>query len=195
MKFSKPAALIPICFALTGCLATTTPSSIGLDQSSTVQPGTQVEMLPAMASTLVCDPAGLTWSIQEQVSNPSAWNASVDGSVNQSGVLSAPKCGSAWVGATIHVQAVCASNGKTGVAAVTTAQEILHTLVPGAAIVSQCGEAACRSNTPTDIQVRPCMASEAPTTVDFFARLDFTCGPVFSPALPANYSTLPICAF
>jgi hypothetical protein len=183
-----------LCFMLAGCPVDPPSETINVT-SNVVAPDGKIEMQAAFASALTCDPTGLLWSIQEQVANPTAWNTSVDGSIAQNGVLSAPKCGSPWVGSTIHVQAYCSSNNKLGTAAITTAQENISTVAISDAVVNQCGEPACRMANPTAINVRLCLANEPQTTIQFFSKLTFTCSTVYSPDLPANYATLPVCSF
>lgn len=155
-----------------------------------VAPNSSTDMQAAFASALACDPSGMVWSIQEAAG---VWNPAMDGSVSASGVLSAPKCGSPWVGATIHVQALCVANGRTGVAAITTAEENLNTVQIAQAIVRECGSAPCRAANPGSVNVRLCLPSEPQTTIQFYSSLTFTCSTVYSPDLPADFTSLPVC--
>ena len=160
--------------------------------SNVVAPGSETPILAAMTAALGCGAPDLAWSIQE--STTPGWNSSLDGSVTQQGMFTAPKCGSTWVGGyVLHINAYCATTGLTGVAAMTTAQEVLSSLAIAEAAVSVCGATICRSLTPTAISLPLCTAGQPASTVQFYSRLNFTCGPIYVPALPANYASVPAC--
>jgi len=163
-----------------------------LVSKNTVAPGSETSILASMTAALGCGAPDLAWSIQE--STTPGWDPAVDGSVTQQGVFRAPKCGSTWVGGYIlHVQAYCATTALTGVAAMTTAQEVLSSLAIAEAAVSACGAATCRSLTPTAISLPLCTAGQPASTIQFYSRLNFTCGPIYVPPLPANYAAMAAC--
>lgn len=164
--------------ALLGCggAGSDGKTSISVLDGNVAEPGLTYDLRQAFASALNCDPATLVWSIQE--SSLPGWVPTLDGSITQAGLLTAPSCGSKYVGATLNVQATCPATGRVGIAKVATAQEVLSTIALDVAILNPGTAQACRAATPAQV------GAPIGSTVQFYARLNFTCGPVYVPALP-----------
>lgn len=186
--------------------STTPPVQVG--PTLVARPGETFDVTDSFAKALSCSPAALVWSIQESAN--SGFVSPRDGAISQVGVFAAPLCGSTYMGAVEHIQA--SGCGKTGVATVTTAQELLKSISVAYAIGQDSTGQACWASrglctdsagapTTTACDPRAVVDSCASGTVcnlqvpfneggsgQFFAQLNFTCGPQFPAPLP---TTLP----
>lgn len=141
---------------------TTTPPG-GINDTIVVV-GDSADLFTAFSQALQC--SDLTWSVQEGTSA---------GTVSATGVFTAPACGSPYVGSIVHV--VANGCGKTGVGAVSIAEDLNDVAITHAILVT--GASSCLLPSPTNITVAP------GATVQFYARLRFTCHDVYNPALPS----------
>jgi hypothetical protein len=136
-----------------------------------VSPGRTYNYQAAFAQALACDPATLVWSITEPGDHAAA--TCLDGCVSSAGAFTAPNCGSAYIGTTVHVTAYCPGNALTGTAAIAVSQELLQSLDVAAAVVFPGTPQACIAHTPTNITI-PIGAQ-----IQYYARLTFTCQTVW----------------
>lgn len=121
----------------------------------------------------------------------------IDGRVDQTGFFNAPVCGSTLLGTTVTITARC-STVPTAVAtaSITVGQELVTAVTLVAADVKVCGGAVCRASNPSAIVIPVCAPPPAPqTTIQWYARIDTTCGTAaaFSPSAPPT--GIPACTF
>lgn len=173
-------ALLATALALGACGAPAPDApSVDVGSGNRVRPGETRDLVQSFATSLACDPSLLTWSIQES-SNP-GFISPRDGAIS-AGAFTAPICGSIYVGTVMHVQAT--GCGRTGVASIAIAQEQLGDVVIAYALVGPGTPGACLARDPTSAPV------PIGGTVQFYARLSFTCQVVYVPALPATWPAL-----
>lgn len=169
------------------------PETGNITVNNNASPGQVRELESAVASALDCSPQGLTWSIRE-ASNP-GFTSPLDGSVTQNGVFTAPQCGSIYIGTVMHVVATCSSNGRMGTVNMAIAQEILDTVQVALAVANPGTPEACHllpvalgafcpGGTSACSEPNGCYCVKIGQQVQFYAQLNFTCGPVFTPPLP-----------
>jgi hypothetical protein len=187
-KTSLFAVLVGI-LLLTGCpgptpTSTETPTSAKAGESFALDKTTSF-----LALANACSGAPVNYSY----SGTTTLNylASRDGQVTSLGYFTAPICGSALLGSTVTVTGSCISGGipYAAVASIVVGQEIVTAMIIVAADVSICGAAVCRANSPRNITTPPCPTT--PTTIQFYARIDASCGSAFNPSDPALVSPLP----
>jgi len=159
--------------------------------SETIVPGASTSMSSALVALATACGAGqpITWTYSPVAALAPNYLASRDGAVSPSGVFTAPLCGSVLLGTKVNAVGSCL-NAKTNQNYSTTVvfsiqQEQLGGSATGAAIVTDCGTTVeCAAANPLAISVPVCFANQTPFSVKLYTRLDFTCGPVWSPTTP-----------
>ena len=174
---------------LTGCpgpAPTPNETPTSAKAGETISLGQTTSFL-ALASACSGAPIGYTYS---GTTTP-GYLASRDGQITAAGAFTAPICGSALLGSTVTVTGSCISGGipHTAVASIIVGAELVTSVTIVAADVRICGAAVCRANTPTNVTTPPCLTT--PTTIQYYARIDASCGSVFAPSDPALVSPLP----
>jgi hypothetical protein len=203
----SPIAFLILVVLTTGCpKPADTPLPLDI-QAAVVYPDREYNFQMAYAQALNCDPATLVWSIPE-LGGAGTVN-SIDGWITQAGVYHSPSCGSLYIGAFQHVSATCPATNQSGSAIVNIGQELLRTISVVAAVVrpgasDSCydhtgfctpngstipGSVACDMFTWPDICATGdfCQLSttvNANDTVNWYARLIFSCTTAYSPPLP-----------
>jgi hypothetical protein len=175
---------------LTGC---------GQDESvpqtpTTVPAGSTVELGTSSAFlTLVqaCGASAVVWTYSG--TSVIGYAPAIDGQVTQTGVFTSPVCGSNLLGTTVTITAVC--DGKTPVSAnIAVGQELVNSISIIAADVRVCGGTVCRALNPQAITIPACPVT-SPTTIQFYSRIDTSCGTgaAYSPSEPPT--GIPACTF
>jgi hypothetical protein len=177
------AALVVSLVFLTGCpgpVPSTEEVSVKPIGGNVAAPNTQYNFLSAFTTALPCSGVPLVWSIREQTTG---W-LPIDGSITQNGIWTSPACGSTWLGQQLHVDATCVATGKTASALIVTVPEQVTGVQIAYAVVTNPGQAACLSPTPTNPSVNP------GGTIQFYARVLTTCGEIVTPTPPATWPAL-----
>jgi len=186
-KTSLLAALAGI-LLLTGCPGPTPPTGTPTSAMAgeTVALGQTTSFL-ALASACTGAPVSYSYSGITTLN----YLAARDGQVTSLGYFTAPICGSALLGSTVTVTGSCISGDipHTAVASITVGQELVTTVAIVVADVSICGAAVCRAHSPLSITTPPCLTT--PTTIQYYARIDASCGSVFNPSDPALVNPTP----
>lgn len=128
----------------------------------------------------------ITWTYAP--ASVAGYVASRDGSV-VGGKFIAPICGSTYIGQKVNVVGSCStSTGSqtfTQTVVFSIQQEQLGGNTIAFAAVNDCGTSVqCSAANPLSIAPSVCTANQTPFTVQLYTRLDFTCGPVWDPAVP-----------
>jgi len=173
-------ALLAGLLLFTGCPAPqdTPDISVGILNGNIAKPDTSYSLLSAFTAALPCNGQALVWSIREQTIG---WSISTDGSITQSGVWTSPACGSVWLGQQMHIDAVCVASGQTATAIVATVPEQVSGVQIAFAVVTNIGQASCLAANPASPTVQP------GGTIQFYARVNTTCGSVVTPTPPATW--------
>lgn len=166
----------------TGELTTTAAPGAGLDLNSL-----------AVALSSACGSGHeITWVYSP--TNNQSYNPLIDGSVSAAGIFTAPSCGSSLLGSSVSIVGTC-SNASGSVFAGTVSVKIKEEQVSGQTIgfasVSDCGAALCSASDPSKIAANICTSGSS-FTVQFFSKITYTCGPVWSPSDPP--ANLPTCS-
>jgi hypothetical protein len=152
------------------------PAQVQVTTNNTMTPGEIRSLVDSFAATLACDPGSLAWSIQE--STLPGFVSPRDGAIS-AGQFTAPQCGSTFIGTIMHVQAT--GCGKTGTAAIAVASELLSTVNEAYAVKNPGTAQACLAPDPLNV------SAPIGGTVQFYAKLVYTCSTVYSPTLPASW--------
>lgn len=135
----------------------------------TAEPGTALSLAGVMSRALKCDPALLSWSIQE---------GDEGGSVTQDGTYTAPACGSPFIDGTVTV--VVTGCGAAAYMPIAITERVLMVKIPFAVEVvngAECLAAAADVNPGGNAQ--------------FYAAVFYTCHAAYDPPLPANWPPPP----
>jgi hypothetical protein len=170
----KLAILAAVLFA--ACDGKPPPTEIGPPRVAA--PGATVSFLAAFSSALPCAGQALTFSVREQTP---AWVPAVDGGITADGVWTAPSCGSAWLGQTIHVDAKCEASGQSAFASIATVPEVVSGV--------QIAYAVRLLPLPACLLPDPDLVSAMPpgTQIQFYAKVTTSCGDVVTPTPPATW--------
>lgn len=140
-------------------------------------PGTSLEAQTQFATALSCDVTKLQWSLYE--AGNAGFTSPFDGAVTSAGVYSAPQCGSVYIGTTVHLVAICPTNGNNAVAELAISQDLLSVVDIAYAIVDPGLPTACVAKDPLHV------VSTSLQRVQLYTKLTFTCGSAYTPALPS----------
>jgi hypothetical protein len=138
---------------------------------NTVIVGDIAGFVTAFIAVQGCDAANLVYTVQE-----AATLGAAAGTVSSTGVYTAPACGSAAIGTTVHVVATCANQSFQAPIAIS---ETLTGLSMAAQIQSPGTAQACSLPITGTNVVLPGMS------VATYSRINFTCHSVVVPALPS----------
>ncbi len=197
MKTLRFAALAAALLIFTGCPGPVQePPAKPPETPTTAKAGESVALAQTasfVALATMCN--GVPIEYQYSGTTTPNYNPAIDGSIDQSGNFRAPVCGSALLGSTVTVVGSCRTSTALNwtVANITVGSELVTGVTVVAADVAICGSSVCRARTPSTI-ITPACPANSPTTIQFYARVDATCGSVFAPFDPATVTpTPPVC--
>lgn len=151
--------------------------SVDVGEGNTFAPAESRNLAASFSAALACDPASLTWSIEE--AGTLGFASPLDGVITQTGQFTAPLCGSIYVGTVMHV--VASGCGKTASASIAIAEEVLQLLTHAFAVVNPGTPGACLAQDARNLSVG------IGETVQFYDRLTYTCQDFFVPTPPAAW--------
>jgi len=164
-----------VCLVLSACQSSS--GGMVFMPGNVASPGQQYALGSSFSDALQCPASALTWTIVENAP-PNPPNAG--GSLDAAGNFTAPACGSPFVGSTVHITATGCNRSATVAVAVV---EDLQSVTLAAAIVT--------TTPPGTIPPVTCLAVdpanpavEAGRTIQFYARLSFSCHDAVTPTLP-----------
>lgn len=139
-------------------------------------PYQEYDVVSAFSEALACAPDQITFRLQENtVANPT-----IAGTVTATGTYIAPGCSSPLIGTTVHL--IGEGCGRSGTAAIAISED-LSSVVIAYAVVDPGLPTACLAPVATSVTVLPGQ------TIQFYARLSFTCRVIYDPVLPASWPT------
>ena len=190
MKKLLALALVGLAF-LTGCPSGTDPTETPTHMAA----GTSLDLSNSTAFLTITQACGSAIAWTYSGTSVVGYVAAIDGQVLQTGVFTAPVCGSNLLGTTVVITATCTDGTpKIATASIIVGQELVTALSIVAADVKVCGGAVCRALNPVAITIPACPAA-TPTTIQFYSRIDTTCGTgaAYSPSAPPT--GIPACTF
>jgi hypothetical protein len=166
----------------------TLPDVTNLGAGKTTDLGKTVSFLTLATA---CNGNPITYIYSGVATVGAGYLASRDGQVTSAGVFTAPICGSSLLGSIVTVTGSCNTNGgpRTAVANIAVGTELVTAITIVAADVSVCGAAACRAANPLNVNLPLC--SSGNNTIQYYARIDASCGPAYAPRDPATVTPLP----
>jgi hypothetical protein len=127
-----------------------------------------------------CKTSTPVWSIVEATS-PN-FSSPRDGAISQTGVFSAPICGSLYIGTTMHVQVECSNLNAT--APIIVQEEVISTLAMYAAIVTSPAGTCLAPGSLTGV---PAPVVPINGLVAWYAQVKLSCGDFVTPTPPASW--------
>lgn len=161
--------------ALVSVLACTEKVSLAAMEGNVAYTGQRYDLRQSFATALNCPATQITWAVQE---------GDQAGTITTDGIFTPAKCGSPFVGSTVHV--IASGCSQTASAAITVAEKFAG-IDLAYAVVDPGLPSACLAADPHLITVYAGADGGVGQKVQFYSAVTFTCRVSYSPPLPASW--------